>query len=295
MKISFLTYLPVLKKESYPQGVFIIGAFAMLLATGCKSPFEAARQSGDPARIYKAANKYYEQKQYQKAQTLYELVVGPYRGKPESEEIYFNYAYTYYYLKQYLTASYYFKNFSDTYSISTKREEADFMAAFSNYQMSPSFRLDQSSTLEAIDGFQLFVNTFPNSERVETCNRLIDELRGKLEKKGFEEGKMYFNTRNYQAAMHSLENLLKDFPDTDNASEILYYIIKSANLMAENSVLLKKEKRFQDVLERSTEFLARYPDSSFAKEVRNIRSDALKKLKRKDDDGYQEQSARARS
>jgi outer membrane protein assembly factor BamD len=291
MKISFLPF----RKTSFSSlrlGMALSVLVALMLGSGCKSAFEATRQSGDPERILKAAHSYYEEEKYQKAQTLYELIVGPYRGKPEAEDIYFNYAYTYYYMGQYMTASYYFKTFSDTYSISPKREEADFMTAYSSYRMSPSFRLDQTSTLEAIEGFQLFVNTFPNSDRVELCNRLIDELRQKLEKKAFEQARMYYNTRNYQSAMHSLENLMRDFPDTDNAPEINFYIIKSAYLLADNSILIRKEERYQDVLEKSTEFLARYPESEFAKEVRNIRIDSLKELKIKDDDRYQEQSAR---
>ncbi len=294
MKISFLpSQMPYLFSYRFSLGFAML--FGLLWGAGCKSAFEATRQSGDPERILKAAHSYYEEEKYQKAQTLYELIVGPYRGKPEAEDIYFNYAYTYYYMGQYMTASYYFKTFSDTYSISPRREKADFMTAYSSYQMSPSFRLDQTSTLEAIEGFQLFVNTFPNSDRVELCNRLIDELRQKLEKKAFEQARMYYNTRNYQAAMHSLENLMRDFPDTDNAPEINFYIIKSAHLLAENSILIRKEERFQDVLEKSTEFLARYPESEFAKEVRDIRIDSLKELKIKDDDGYQEQSARVGS
>jgi len=294
MKISFLPFRK-LHASSFHLRAAVFALIALVAASGCKSAFEATRQSGDPERILKAANAYYEEEKYQKAQTLYELIVGPYRGKPEAEDIYFNYAYTYYHMGQYMTASYYFKTFSDTYSISPRREEADFMTAYSSYQMSPSFRLDQTSTLEAIEGFQLFVNTFPNSDRVDLCNRLIDELRQKLEKKAFEQARLYYNTRNYQAAMHSLENLMRDFPDTDNAPEINYYIIKSAHLLAKNSILIRKEERFQDVLEKSTEFLARYPDSDFTKEVRDIRIDSLKELKIKDDDGYQEQSARVGS
>lgn len=272
--------------------LWIIAAFAFLLVTACKSNFEQIRLSGDPKQIYEAANTYYNKGDFQKAQTLYELIIGAFRGQPEAEEIYFKYAQTYYELEQFILASYYFKNFSNTFTISDKREEADFMSAFCNFKLSPSFRLDQTYTKQAIDGFQLFVNTYPNSQRVVQCNQLIDELRGKLEKKGFEQGKLYYNLRQYQAAMHSLDNLLKDFPDTDNAEEIRFLILKSAFQLAENSVIVKQDERYAEVLEKSDEFLARYRDGKHAKEAANIRETSLKNLKDYDYDGYQDPSAR---
>ena len=154
---------------------FIAFVGMSLLLSACKSEFEKIRSSGEVDRIYTKALEYYDQEEYQKAQSLFELIISSYRGKKEAEEIYFKYAYTYYYLEQYILASYYFKNFSNTYGASDLREEADFMSAYSNYQLSPTFRLDQSYSASAIEGFQLFVNTYPNSSRVEECNRLIDE------------------------------------------------------------------------------------------------------------------------
>jgi len=272
--------------------LWIIAASAFLLVTACKSNFEQIRLSGDPKQIYEAANTYYNKGDFQKAQTLYELIIGAFRGQPEAEEIYFKYAQTYYELEQFILASYYFKNFSNTFTISDKREEADFMSAFCNFKLSPTFRLDQTYTKQAIDGFQLFVNTYPNSQRVVQCNQLIDELRAKLEKKGFEQGKLYYNLRQYQAAMHSLDNLLKDFPDTDNAEEIRFLILKSAFQLAENSVIVKQDERYAEVLEKSDEFLARYGDGKHAKEAANIRETSLKNLKDYDYDGYQDPSAR---
>ncbi len=130
-------------------------AVLVLATTGCKSEFEKIRTSGDPEAIYQKAFDYYDKGDYQKAQTLLELVISNYRGQKEAEEIYYRYAYTYYHLQQYLLAAYYFNNFAQTYSTSSYREEADFMTAYSNYKLSPTFRLDQTYTEKAIDGFQL--------------------------------------------------------------------------------------------------------------------------------------------
>ncbi|MCO6476007.1 MAG: outer membrane protein assembly factor BamD [Phaeodactylibacter sp.] len=277
------------------KNLFVAFVGMTLLLGACKSEFEKIRSSGDVNRIYTKALEYYEQEEYQKAQTLFELIISSYRGKKEAEEIYFKYAYTYYHLRQYILASYYFKNFSNTYGASEIREEADFMSAYSNYQLSPTFRLDQSYTQQAIEGFQLFVNTYPNSTRVEECNRLIDEMRSKLEKKAYESARLYFDLREYQAAIQTFDNVLKDFPDTDDAEQIRYMIIRSAYQLAKNSFVDKQKERFLEARDRASEFLARFPDSRYTKDVKDIYNDSRESLNKLDNVGYQNPSARAGS
>lgn len=269
------------------KALFFISISLSLVLSSCKSEFEKIRASGDTNRIYTRALEYYKNEEYQKAQTLFELVISSYRGKKEAEDIYFKYAYTYYHLEQYILASYYFKNFATTYGTSDYREEAEFMSAYSNYQLSPTYRLDQTETARAIDGFQLFVNTYPNSEKVGQCNRLIDEMRLKLELKAYESANLYFDLREYQAAIQSFENVLKDFPDTENAEEIRYMVVRSAYLLAKNSFVEKQKERFELTLEKSMAFLKRYPESSYYKDVADYETQSKKQLKELDNVGYQ--------
>lgn len=258
--------------------ILFIGLF-LFLSTSCKTEFEKIRNNTDQKVLYDSAFKYYEAGEYLRAQTLFELIINTLRGKQESEKVYFYYAYTHYYLKKYVLASYYFSNFANTFPNSQFREEADFMNAYSNYKMSPSFRLDQTYTSKAIDGFQLFVNTYPSSERVEECNKLIDICRNKMEQKSLHEAELYFNLRQYQSATHSYENILRDFPESQDAERVRFMITKASYLLAENSVFLKQEDRFNETIENAERFIARYPNSEFDKEVKNILKDSNKQLK----------------
>ena len=90
----------------------IIILLAAFLAS-CKSEFETIRTSGNPETILAKANEYFEAEEYQRAQTLYELSIAPYRGTGEAEQIAYRYAYTYYYTEQYVLASYYFQKLRD--------------------------------------------------------------------------------------------------------------------------------------------------------------------------------------
>lgn len=255
--------------------------------SSCKSEFEKLRVSGDPELLYKKAFEYYDAKDYQKAQTLFELTLGSVRGKVESEKVYFYYAYSQYHLGKYILASYYFKDFSAKFLNSEYREEADFMTHYANYKLSPVYRLDQSYTEKAIDGMQIFVNTYPNSERVSECNRLIDEMRAKLEDKAYAQGKLYFDLKQYQAAIQSFENLLKDYPDTKNDELIRYNMVKAAYLFAQNSIITKQVERYTSTQKYCDLFLSRYPKSKRKRELKNIYKTSGKKLKSLKNDGYQ--------
>jgi len=250
----------------------------ILLGSSCKTKFEKVRISNDPERILKEAHAYFAAENYYKAQTLYELAIPAFRGKIEAEDIFFNYAYTHYYVKQYMLSSHYFKNFAQTFGNSPRKEEADYMAAYSFYEMSPAYNLDQTNSDKAIEAFQLFMNTYPKSERVSECNKLIVELRSKMEEKAFVEGRLYFDLKRYNSATTYLANMLKDFPETDKAAEVRYLIAKASFLLADNSVYLKKEERYTETIAKCNDFLKKHSATKFKKEVSSFLEDSRKEL-----------------
>lgn len=259
--------------------------------TSCKSEYERLRTSGDTKRILAKGMDYYQKGKYEKAQGLYDLIISNLRGSVDAEKVYFQYAYTHYYLEKFVSSAYYFKQFATTFPNSEMKEEADYMAAYSEYRMSPNYRLDQTATNNAIDELQLFMNTYPKSTRVAEANKLIDEMRVKLEKKAFEEAELYYNLRDYQAALQSYNNILKDFPETNNAELIRYRMALGAHNYATNSILGKQEERFKIALEESDEFLRRYDKSKYRKEVASINKDSKIKLKEIENDRHKNKSA----
>lgn len=258
---------------------FMMITFFGLTQFACKSEYEKIRSSGDSALLLKKAFEYYEEEEWLKAQNLFELVIGAYKGRVEAEKAYFYYAYTHYHLGRYITGAYYFKNFANTFPNSQYREETDFMEGYSHFQLSPSYRLDQTYTEKAIDVFQLFVNTYPNSSRVEKCNALIDQMRTKLEQKAYAQGQLYFNLRQYQSATQSFENLLKDFPESPHAEDVRFLITKASYNLAENSIFAKQGERYELALKNAESFIEKYPKSDRSKEIKSIKENSNKKIK----------------
>ena len=269
------------------------GLCIVLFTASCKTEYEKIRTSGDSKTIYNKAYEYYEAGRYIKSQGLFELIIPSYRGKKELEDIYFKYADTYFKDKQYLLAAYYFKNFSTTFPNSEMREEAEYMSAYSNYKMSPNPKLDQTSTSKAIEDFQLFINTFPKSARVADANKLIDELRIKMEAKALNEAELYFNLKQYQASVLSGQNLLKDFPETRNGEYIRYLLVKANYNWAENSVVGKQQERYENVKKFASEFQKKYNASDYKAEVAQMLEKSLNKIKSLEDERYQNKSSRS--
>ncbi|NJC26271.1 outer membrane protein assembly factor BamD [Neolewinella antarctica] len=263
-----------------------------LVTLGCKSEFETVRTSGNPESILKQANVYFEAKEYQRAQTLYELSIAPFRGTSDAEQIAYRYAYTYYYTDQFVLASYYFKNFATTYGGSPLREEADFMRAYSNFRLSPVYRLDQSFSVKAIEGFEEFANRYPESERITESNRLIDEMRAKMELKDFESAKLYMDIGRYESAQQSFENVLKDYPETKRGEEIRYLMAMSQYEYATRSFVTRQQERFSKDIELIENFLARYPDSKYAPELTTLLEKDNARLKELENVRYQSTRSR---
>ena len=258
--------------------------YILLIAStlsACQSKFEEVRLSNDPERILAESIKYYDEGEYLRAQTLMELILNQYRGTKQGEELFFKYAYTHYHLGNYQLAATYFQNFASTFAYSTFTEEADFMIAYSNYKQSPSFRLDQDPSVKAINAFQDFVNKYPESERVEECNKLIDELRAKLEEKSFAQAMLYYDLDQYQAAITSFENTLSEFPETSRSEEIRFLILKSSYEYAVNSVYDKRAERYEQASLRYNEYVNRFPTGkniAAAKQIKEQIDNNLKNL-----------------
>jgi|SRR5687767_1713832 len=238
--------------------------------TACQSQFEQVRVSNDHERILKESIKYYDEGEYLKAQTLMELILNQYRGSNLGEELFFKYAYTHYHLGNYVLAATYFTNFATTFGYSKFTEEADFMIAYSYYKQSPVFRLDQEPSLKAIDAFQDFANKYPDSERVDEVNKLIDELRAKLEEKAYAQGVLYYDLGQYQAAITSFENMLSEYPESNRAEEIRFLVLKASYEYAVNSVYDKRAERYEEAKNKYNEYISRYPKGKHLNDARDI-------------------------
>jgi len=242
------------------------------------SSFQKLLKSSDNELKYTKAVEYYEKGKYSTAQQLFEQIQSFYKGTEKAEKIAFYSANCYYKQKDYILGGYYFKSFSTNFSTSQFAEEALYLSAYCNYLESPRSSLDQTSTTEAISSLQLFISQYPKSSRIAECNKLIDELRSKLEKKDIDIAMLYYRMADYKASVVSLNNVLKDYPDTKSKELILFSILDAKYQYAVNSISEKRHERMLAASEAYDELAAGFPVGEYSEKALNIKKNISKEL-----------------
>lgn len=233
-------------------------------------------KSDDLQLKYTKAIEYYENEEYAKAYPLIEELIIIYRGTSKSELLSYYLSNCDFYLGDFSLASFRYKNFANTFPVSQYAEECRFKSAYCQYKNSPKYSLDQSSTYVAISELQLFTSQYPYSSYLDSCNVLIDQLRGKLQRKHFENAKQYYHMRDYKAAVVMFDQLLKDFPGTNYKEEALYLTFKSEYFLAINSISSKKLERIDDSIKSYIKFVDSFPQSEFVKDAEGAYESILK-------------------
>ena len=234
---------------------------------------------------YKMDVKMYESKKYSKALRLFEKVKPAYRGKPQMERLQFMISQSDFNEKNYSNAGYYFDRFTKNYPKSSKKEEAAFMSAYSYKLASPVFSKDPTDTNKALEAFQSFINTYPNSSKIDEANQHYKEIRYKLQRKYFEIAKTYYTTadydmRNYKAAIRAFDNLLSDYLGSEFKEEALYYRLKAAHDFVLKSTDRRKIDRIKDAIEAYEKLKRNYPESKFMEESNEMFATLLTEQKR---------------
>lgn len=248
MKIDYLCALKpesvrglkIMKRNALLK--FLVVVMISVSAVSC-SEYQKALKSEDAVVKYGVAEKMYDKGKYSKAIKLFEQIAPSFKGKPQSEKMYFMFAQSYYKTKQYYLAGYQFESFASGYPKSEKAEEAAFLGAKCYANLSPVFSLDQTDTFKALDKLQAFIDNYPNSQYMNEANTLVKDLSQKIEKKVFLNAKNYNKISDYKSALVALDNFVADYPGTPYKEEALYVKLDSAYQLAINSVQAKMEER----------------------------------------------------
>lgn len=248
-----------------------------ILCTSCNE-FTRIVKSTDSEMKYEMAKDFYDKHDYNKALQLFDLLQASFRNTPKGEDITFLTAQCYYMQEDYDIASYYYNKFVQSYPFSVDAEKAAFMNAYCSYLLSPVSSLDQTSTHTAIKQLKAFTEKYPESDSIYRAKELLDNLNEKLEEKDYNMCQLFYRMENYNAAITSFENLLKNYPATKHREEILYNMAKTYYDYAENSVPEKQKERYEACIERYNTLSYLYPESHYIKELGTISERARKKL-----------------
>lgn len=243
--------------------------------TSC-SDYNKVVKGDDYGKKFESANALFDKGQFLRSITLYEQIYQRMPKTGEGELSYFRIGKAYFEEEDFYMAGYYMGAFTQRFPFSPKAQEAMFLSAMCSVKNSPEESLDQTETEVAINNLQQFIDTYPNSELIDSCNHIMDKLRFKLESKDYHGVKQYAKTENYRAAVMSAMTFLDDFPRSTFKEEVSFILVKNSQLLTQNSVEDKKCERIEQTIERYRTFVTEFPNSQYKREADNIHDEMQK-------------------
>ncbi|MGC1392509.1 MAG: outer membrane protein assembly factor BamD [Bacteroidales bacterium] len=250
----------------------------LVLLSSC-SGYEKLLKSSDFDLKKSKAKEFFDKGEYVKTTELLTQILPRFRATDEAEDLNWMNAQAYYGMKDYIMAGSYYKTFIEQFPFGKHAEEANYMAALCDYNISARPELDQENTKNAIEGFNIFINRFPNSSKIEDCKKRITDLEDKLVDKSYMSAKLYYDMKQYKAAVVALTNSLKEYASTKYREKMMYLKLNSLYLYAVYSLPAKQKERYQATLDDYFSFMEEFPKSTYGKDVNGIFQKTNKFLK----------------
>ncbi len=253
---------------------YILMLAVAISAASC-GEYNKVLKSSDLNYRYEYAKKAYANKKYAQAYTILQDLVTIFKGTDKAEESLFLLAMSYYENHDYVNSGAYFRNYYQHYPRGQYAELARYYCGYGYYLDSPDPQLDQSETRKAIEELQAFLDYFPLSDKVPVAQNAIFELQDKLVLKELENAQLYYNLgnymgNNYESAVITAKNAIKDYPYSKYKEQLELLILKARFQEARLSVDEKMTERYRIVIDEYYAFINDYPDSPNRQEADNI-------------------------
>ena len=255
----------------------IIALCMAFLMTGCTSEFSSVLKSSDKDFKYEYAKQCFAQGKFGNAITLLSEVVTAQKGRQNAQESLYMLAMAQYCNRDYEAASATFRKYFQSYPKGDFAEQASFYVGQSLFESMPDPRLDQSSTVGAINAYQNFMDYFPESSLREEAQKRLFILQDNLVMKEYLSAELYYNLggyfgninsnteSNYESCIITAQNALKTYPYTSMREKFSVLIMKSKFELAQNSSEEKRLDRYRDAEDECYGFLNEFPESENCK------------------------------
>jgi outer membrane protein assembly factor BamD len=247
------------------------------LFMGCASEFNTVYKSEDKTYKYEYAKQCFAQGKFNNAVTLLSELVTAQKGRENAQESLYMLAMAEYCNRDYESASATFKKYFQSYPKGDFAEQASFYVGQSLYASMPDPRLDQASTIGAINAYQNFMDYFPDSPLRDEAQRKLFILQDNLVMKEYLSAELYYNLggyfgninsnteSNYESCIITAQNALKSYPYTSLREKFSLLIMKSKFELAQNSSEEKRVDRYRDAEDECYGFLNEFPESAECK------------------------------
>lgn len=247
--------------------LFVVAAMIM---PACKSQYTLLLEGNDTEAKYAAAFDYFNKGKYSKSSSLFESLQMLVSGTEREDSVLYYWGLSNYSMGDYYTAETNFTKFVTTYPYSPLQESAEFLRVDCLYKATLRYELDQTPTYTAMQAISAYMINNPESPNVEICRHMLEDLGERLDRKAFENARLYYKMEDYMAARVAFKNVLRDDADNVYREDILYYSAMSSYKYADMSVKSKQKDRFLVFMDDYLNFIGEYPDSDYRKELDSL-------------------------
>lgn len=250
--------------------------------TGC-GDYSAVMKTADFEYKYEAAKGYYSEGNYKKAAEIFGQVLAVLKDSQYGDECLFMLGMSNYRSGDFEAATKFLKKYYQSYPKGSYVELSRYYCAMSYYNSVVDIRLDQTSTMEALNEFSNFLEYYPETSLKPQTQERIFNLQDKLVEKEYLAAKLYYDLgsymlnciyggSNYEACIVTAQNALKDYPyaSPERKEELSIMVLRAKYHLARQSVVDKRLDRFRDAIDEYYAFQNEFPESQYMKEAKSI-------------------------
>ena len=160
--------------------------------------------------------------------------------------------------EEYEEAKFHYQKFIELYPAHQFVDRAHFYKAKSSFKLTDLASRDLTPVHSALEGFERFVQDFPQSSYLKQAKAKITQCLDILAQNMFDIGKFYYRTGSYQAAILRLKRVKVEYPKHS-------YILEAEFLLGESYY---HEQNFSEATAYYKTVIKNSPLSEFAKEAR---------------------------
>ncbi|MCK4352803.1 outer membrane protein assembly factor BamD [candidate division WOR-3 bacterium] len=165
---------------------------------------------------------------YDKAIENFKYVMFEYPGSKWVEESQYWLAKSYFEKEDYVQAELEYSFFLRSFPRSRFIDDTELELSLCYFKESPSYQLDQTLTLKALQGFDSFLIKYADSELIDEAKKYRNECIDKLVKRDLKIAKSYIKIGHSKSAIVYLEAIQQNYPDNSYSKEVTS-LIESIN------------------------------------------------------------------
>ena len=226
--------------------IILLLSFSFIL--GCSTTKD--KKPDSPSKLLREAKRFYKEEATERAKNNINMIMEDFPDSNERIAGLMLLADVHYREEEYEEAKFHYQKFTELYPAHKYVDRAYFYKAMSNFKLSNLASRDLTPVKSALEGFQNFIQDFPDSTYKVQAQKIAHQCLDILAQNIFEIGKFYFRTGSYQSAILRLKGLMIEYPTHSCIAEAEFLLAESyfheqnyAQASTHYKIVLKKYAR----------------------------------------------------